>query len=213
MRTRSICTLLGVVAAIMMAFAAPASARNLSITIEQRFDIKWARLSFSNSSIGIRITCPVTLEGSFHSATIMKRVGLLVGYITGANINEAACEGGIVHINRETLPWHLTYEGFRGALPNITGVTFLLLRATWELDPAGLLPRCRSVTEAGHRAQGIASVVAEGGGILKIERFKADETAEIPCREAGGASLGLRQVGEADVFALGSTRRLLLRLL
>lgn len=210
---KSMFTLLGVVAAITMAFAASASARNLSITVEQRFDVKWARLSFSNPGLGVRVTCPVTLEGSFHSATIVKRIGSLIGYITGANAREEACEGGIGHANRETLPWHVTYEGFRGTLPNITGVTLLLIRATFEVDPAGFLPRCRSETEAGHRAQGTASVNPEGGGVLKVENLIADEGPEIPCREAGGLSLNGRFSGEGAVTALGSTARLLLRLI
>ena len=210
---KSMFTLLGIVAAITMAFAASASARNLSITVEQRFDVKFARLTLSAPGVGANITCPVTLEGSFHSATIVKRLASLIGYITGANVNEGACEGGIGHANRETLPWHVTYEGFRGTLPNITAVTLLLLGATFEVDPTGILPRCQSRTEAAHRAQGIASVVAEGGGVLKIERLRADENPEIPCREAGGLTLNGRFIGEGAVTALGSTARLLLRLI
>jgi hypothetical protein len=65
------------------------------------------------------IACPVTLEGSFHSGTIRKAIGALIGYITRATANPTSCTGGGMTLLRETLPWHIRYRGFQGVLPRI----------------------------------------------------------------------------------------------
>src|ERR1700751_1578741 len=93
-----------------------ASANRLSIN-ETRFRITWARLTFNEETAEARDICPVTMEGSFHSGTIRKVVGALIGHITRAGAG--VCTGGGLTILRETLPWHVTYEGFFGTLPRI----------------------------------------------------------------------------------------------
>jgi len=68
------------------------------------------------------IACSATFEGSFHSSTIAKVSRSLIGYITRAAFREETCRGGHMRALRETLPWHLQYEGFSGTLPNITQI-------------------------------------------------------------------------------------------
>src|SRR4029077_3157461 len=78
------------------------------------------------------VRCPVTLEGSLHSRTIPKIVRvLLIGAVSTVRIKNESCTGGTASVLR--LPWHMTYEGFRGTLPNITSVLLLLARFQFGL--------------------------------------------------------------------------------
>ncbi|HKG01908.1 MAG TPA: hypothetical protein VKB03_01895 [Conexibacter sp.] len=99
--------------------AGTASARILStssLTLRVAFSEVRITGAFSN------ITCQFTLEGSLHSRrSITKVVGGLVGYVTSANLG--TCAEGQATVLRETLPWHLRYGSFVGALPNITSVS------------------------------------------------------------------------------------------
>ena len=61
----------------LLATAAPA--RNLS-TSNQNVRVTWQELDFATSVS--TITCSLTLEGSFHYRTIVKRERTLIGYIT-----------------------------------------------------------------------------------------------------------------------------------
>jgi hypothetical protein len=70
--------------------------------------------------------CPLTLSGSFHSATMAKVVSFLVGYVTSAAMGTCTGEGGRVTLLSTGLPWHLTYREFSGTLPAITNVRLAL---------------------------------------------------------------------------------------
>jgi len=135
MRNRSKLILSAFTSALILAGAVgTASANNLSIN-EQSFRTIWTPLVLSNGPGGggeIQIECNVTLEGSFHSHTIAKVIGTLLGFITRAIVDHNSCNGGDAwalteeETGNETLPWHVTYEGFGGTLPNITSVRLLL---------------------------------------------------------------------------------------
>jgi hypothetical protein len=99
-----------------------ALARNLS-TSNQSISAMWREVTFSGG-FG-EINCQLTLEGSMHSRTMPKVLGSLVGYITSAILGP--CLQGTATILRETLPWHLRYSGFEGALPNIRSFTLHLV--------------------------------------------------------------------------------------
>jgi hypothetical protein len=96
------------------------------------------RLEFSNqtfravypggaSTEEFNVNCPTTLEGSFHSRTLSKVCGQLVGYVTRATVAEAQCNGGRMRFQNERLPWHIRYHSFNGTLPNIASMTFLVV--------------------------------------------------------------------------------------
>jgi hypothetical protein len=112
-----------------------ASARSLSIS-NQNVRATWSRLEFTGSGIAIR--CPVTIEGSYHARTIAKVIGNLKGAIRQVTIKNESCTGGTLAIERP--PWHWTYEGFTGTLPNITATRLLMTRRRWILTSSGL--RC-----------------------------------------------------------------------
>ncbi len=121
-------------AALLLSSAvATTSARNLSFSI-QNWRVVWSELQFATNVI--TITCRVTLEGTFHNRTLIKSPRALIGYVTAAAVTRP-CTGGEAWTanGREshprlgtlanTLPWHLTYEGFVGTLPNITEIHLL----------------------------------------------------------------------------------------
>src|SRR5215212_591052 len=149
-------TLTALVAALALVSAfSTASARNLSVS-NQSFRIAWTPLTFTEGGL-FNVRCNVTLEGSFHYRTIVKSLRALLGFITRATVERPSCRtnlgtaasaatwNGIETIlgaaTPNTLPWHVTYEGFTGTLPNITGVRVLLrsIKFTLEVPATGCL--------------------------------------------------------------------------
>ncbi len=124
------------VALLLSAAVTAASAGRLSIS-NQNIRVTWRSLEFGSSVVTIR--CPVTLEGSFHSRTITKVHGTLIGAVTRMAIKNESCTNGVVEAS--LLPWHLTYENFIGALPRISDVDILLSRFRFGLTIPGLCTR------------------------------------------------------------------------
>ena len=135
MRTFARTSTVVLAAALLLAAAvSTASAGSLSVA-NQTIRVTWSSLE----AVGpINVRCRVTLEGSFHSRTIVKVARTLTGAITRATIDEANCTNGNESPRNETLPWHLTYEGFAGTLPNITTVFLLLSRMRFRLMAPGI---------------------------------------------------------------------------
>jgi len=114
--------------ALFGALVASASAGRLEISaLNAR--VTWARMSFSGG-FGT-IECEVVLEGTYHSRTINKTEGSLIGYVTAANITR--CARGGATVNRTSLPWHDRYRGFTGTLPSITGIAATVTGAEWTI--------------------------------------------------------------------------------
>jgi hypothetical protein len=177
-----------------------ATAGRLSIS-NQRFRVTWTALTFSEPELGVRITCPVTLEGSFHSATIPKRERLLIGAITRVNVREASCEGGIGTISNTTLPWHVTYESFNGTLPNPTAVNLLLQRFQFIVE-VGLGP-CTYGTATDNITAAAALVAREVTTLTPVaNRNIAHRVAGGFCPERGTLT------GAGNVTLLNSTTRI-----
>jgi hypothetical protein len=219
MRNRSKFALLALMAAVtMLSAVSSASANRLSVN-NQTFRIVWANLEFQAPSAGSTISCPVTLEGSFTSPTIVKRAGSVIGRVSRATIrgNLAAgeCTGGSATIAQETLPWDITYESFGGTLPNIERITLLLLGARLAVDPLGSLPVCDMTTEVNHNARFIDNVRREAGGELKITELAADPGPSIPCIERSFFRISLEGhfAGNATATILNSASQVLIRLI
>jgi hypothetical protein len=131
------------VTALAAGLVSTASASRLS-TGEPRFRAIWNEVVFAKEAISIR--CPVTLEGSFHSRTLTKVQGTLVGFITRASV--ATCVGGRMRWLTSRLPWHIKHESFAGVLPNITSITYRGVGAEFQLEYTvlGLPISCLYVT-------------------------------------------------------------------
>ncbi|HEV7773596.1 MAG TPA: hypothetical protein VGO48_09960 [Conexibacter sp.] len=164
-----------------------ASARNLSSSSES-FRVVWNPLTFEDGSLAIR--CVVTLEGTFHSRTIAKVDGALMGYITRATVRHGCTEpfsifaadawtynGSEVSLGTtlaNSLPWHVTYKGFDGRLPNITRVRILLhgLRFVVRISASGCLgtyggPTENVIGEANLSSGRVTSISPEPGASLE----------------------------------------------
>jgi len=129
MRTRSKLALIGFGATMLMAFAiGTASARNLSISNQN------IRMTFNNIElIGEEISttsCHLTLEGSFHTRTLVKTPNTLVGLLT--RVTTANCNHPVRIL---TLPWHIRYAGFSGTLPNITLIIAKAVGVAIDIEP------------------------------------------------------------------------------
>jgi len=133
MRTRSKLLLAGLTATVALwAAVGAADAKRLELS-ERAIRATWAEFTLTDTSL-FKSVCPITIEGSFHSRTLSKVSGQLVGYITAATTNKGGCksefrflslwfdENGIAN-----LPWHIRYDSFTGTLPAITGVRLQLI--------------------------------------------------------------------------------------
>jgi hypothetical protein len=154
-------------AALVLASAiSTASANRLSVS-NTGFRVTWTPLTLGSQAggSGTTLACNVTLEGSFHYNTIVKVLRSLIGYVTKAAVAHP-CTGGEAWTHngvesnslgtfRNNLPWHVTYEGFQGPLPNITGVR-LLLRPLFTINILGVL------CEFFSNAQGVVNLGRSG---------------------------------------------------
>ena len=109
-----------------------ASAGRLEIN-ETRISAMWRSVEFGGAFGTIR--CQVTLDGTLHSRTMVKTLGTLMGYITRAILGP--CSSGSATILTETLPWHVRYSGFSGALPEITSLIVHVIGASFRIREIG----------------------------------------------------------------------------
>jgi hypothetical protein len=114
---------------LLGALVSSASAGRLSAST-QSIRATWSRMDFTG--IFGTTECEVTLSGSLHSRTIAKVVGSLIGYINRAEVR-SPCIRGEATILRETLPWHVQYDGFTGTLPNITAIRTRIVLAGFRI--------------------------------------------------------------------------------
>ena len=181
--------------ALTLSLTHTASASHISIS-SQNFRVTWNPLVFGSASgpSGSLVRCNVTLEGSFHSATIAKTIGALVGYVTRASLPHP-CTGGeawaltAAEGRTETLPWHVTFEGFEGALPTISGVRQLLhvsfqinlfgVECLYEGNDQGSSELTRGVATF-ERPDGSVGIPKKSGGFLcPNEGFFGAETGTV----------------------------------
>jgi len=163
--------LASLVAAIFLAVTVSAApARNLSVS-EQAANIVWTPLELVMAGRSFR--CNATLGARFHYRTMVKSDNALIGYINSATMN--TCTGGSATILAATLPWHITYRGFSGTLPNITNIRMNVIGFSFNWRPEGSIA-CLARSTAENPLQVITNIAA--GGI--VTGMRADETATIP---------------------------------
>jgi len=221
MRNRSKILLSALAAALVLAAAiGTAQARRIELS-NTNIRAVWTAaepLVFETSLANI--SCSVTLEGSFHSRTLSKVSGQLVGLITRAavarpcNVGEAWVLNGVERLSNGTttmnsLPWHVRYDSFTGTLPRIEKIRLQLIGASFLIAFAG--QGCLVRTEAAHPAFGFVEVEVLGG----VTGLRADETVSIPPNVKLEGLLNCpngRFVGRAAVTLLGNTTRITVRL-
>ena len=211
MLKRTKLTLAVLTATLIIGFAvSSASATHLRVS-SQNFRFTWTvlRFRFFGGIINPTIECPLTLEGSFHSATINKVENALIGYITRATFASAACTGGHVTILQEQLPWHLTYNGFTGSLPRPTGMKLLLHTTAFILETLGVL--CLYRENGTERAKGTINLNASG----QATSISPDTSIRMP-KFSGGGSCPSESGFEGNAnepTVLGSTTKITITLI
>jgi len=172
------CTL--AVAALLAVAVTTASANNLSIS-NNRIRAVWAPVTVIIPESALEFVCTLTLEGSFHSSTIRKVLGTLVGHVTRAVVGHPCGGAGEMYVHNGTeaplgnvqptsLPWHLTYQGFTGTLPTITETRILIrgirVTAFWRV---GEITLCLAVF--GNAEESIISEwkIGAGGRVIAIQ--------------------------------------------
>lgn len=182
----------GLAATILMSLAVgSASARRIE-TSEQGFLARWTTESpLIFSAAGNRVSCPVTLEGSFHSKTLSKVCGQLVGHISTAQVPPASppCQGGTATALTETLPWHIQYVSFAGTLPRITRIRLQLVGARFAITAGGVT--CLAGTTQAHPAVSdvnVSATTGEATSLRALPEFTIPLGGEFICGFAGNGS-------------------------
>jgi hypothetical protein len=207
MRIHAKLTLAALAAAILLAAAVgTASANRISLS-NRNIRVAFNPLIFTSSPEGTTISCPVTIEGSFHSATLAKVANALVGFISRASVGKPSCtsepSGYDALVDQSSLPWHIRYVSFSGTLPLFTAVRLSLHTPRFILlGPFGV-----TCTYAG-AMQGEAR---RGGTSTELS---ANSSPSIPltaggflCPPAGRLS------GQARVTLLGTNTDITIRLI
>jgi hypothetical protein len=189
--------------AILAAAVGTASAQRFSVS-NQQIRVVWRSLELSNSITANTVRCAVTIEGSFHSRTIAKVRELLIGYLTKGNVQNNQCTGGRATILGETLPWHITYQRFRGTLPRIEEILLNLIRSGFDIEIPGV-NNCRAISSLANPIRAIGNLNTTTGQVTSL---RTDEAATIPLSNApGGFACGLgtgRFTGNGPVTLLGT---------
>jgi hypothetical protein len=165
-----------VAAALLITSMASANRLNLSATTFRIVSGAATRQGF--------VICPLTLEGSFHSASFAKVPNSLIGYITRAALEEELCSGGEARYLQETLPWHIQYSSFMGMLPNITSITTKVIGLGILLTRFGISCLYRTTPET----PGVLIWGRELGGAIRgihwseMENIQSNTTENIFCR-------------------------------
>jgi hypothetical protein len=193
MHTKLLATI--IVVCVLSTAASIASARRLQASNDS-YLVSWSSLELVvRDAFGVTHTvrCPLTLEGSFHSRTLSKVSGQLVGYISHAIVG--ACTAGTATALTETLPWHIRYDRFIGSLPSITGIRTQLVDAGFLVN-IGFECLYRSTA-----ARPIAGILNRDTITGATQTLTADATTRIPLAsgEFGCPTEGSFQ-GTAEVF-------------
>jgi hypothetical protein len=172
-----------IAAAALAAAVGTASARRFA-TSENHYLAHFSAMTFESS--GGNIICAFSLEGSFHGKTFEKIVGSLIGYISEARMKRP-CNGGEAWMQTtqergagesESMPWHIIYERFIGALPNITGIETLVPDGLFLVVAFGGI-RCVYRSTSTSPLKGI--IEREAGG--KVTKLRARAEKSIPKAE------------------------------
>lgn len=207
-------------ALLLAAFAGSATAGKFSIS-NRSIRATWTALEFSGGFVTIR--CPVTLEGSFHSATIRKVTGALIGYISRGSV-QRPCVNGFAWLFSEepnevlggtfrgSMPWHVTYSSFRGALPTPVGITLSLTGMRFEVRVlvVGVNVLCEYLTGPANGGNLSGTLALNAAGT--VTSFAFDETRRITS-ETGGLCPEVGLGGAGSVRLLGATAAITIRLI
>lgn len=179
--------IVAVVAALTLVLVAgTASANEISLT-GNTFRFVWSPLKMDVSGSPVDVECSVTLAGSFHAGTISKVRGTQIGNVTSAPTPTGCLQGTFVFLQ---LPWRILYEGFAGALPNISSFTVEFIGAGIRYDEPGVGPLCLGATTT---SVVLSADLALSGG--RVVSARMDEADPISLSEGFGCGPQVRFIG------------------
>jgi len=205
---------------LLAAAVSTASATRLSVS-NQNIRATWTSLEFQAPGV-VTVRCQVTLEGSFHTRTITKTAGSLIGAVTKGIVKQETCTNGsgatfngVERYNGtttpQTLPWHITYESFSGSLPSISAVNILLQRFRFGLTVSGL---CTGQYGAETDRITAAGTLGASREVTALTPIAGRNSASLIRRDAGLACPATGLMASAgSVMQLGSTTRITITLI
>lgn len=205
MRNRGYLVLAAALAISVMGIGASTAAATRLRILNSSRGIRMVWTEFEVEGAGSTVRCPLTMEGTFHQETFVKRAGTLIASITRAALATERCTGGRGRILTESLPWNLTYESFAGTLPQIEEIAVDLIGAEIAFQPEGsvlCLMQSTTTKPVGGLFHFFASIAR------KIGHFTLGLSFGIPLTGSGGlcAFGGEGHVaGTASVTVLGET--------
>jgi hypothetical protein len=201
--------------AALAAMVGAAAARRFEVS-EQQFRATFEQFGYNGG--GVNVLCRVTLSGSFHSRTISKVCGQLIGYITQASLARPCIQGeawvlnGVERLSdgttsSNTLPWHVRYMSFTGTLPSITRIQVAVVGYAFLEICIGSSCLFKSTAE---RPALFDFTLSSG----RVTGFKWDETAQVPLFIRGGITCPTEVVfeGTGAVTATATSREVFVRL-
>lgn len=161
-----------------------------------------APFSLGRITVGFGTTvCDFTLEGSFHSRTLVKTPSNLIGSVTRAPLGR--CEVGSATVLTASLPWNIRYVSFAGALPNISAIATEIVGAAIRIREPIFGTLCLGTSETSEPLT--ANFVREGSGELRF--IMLGGTFETEC---GGARVNAQST---NVTVLNSATRITVTLI
>ena len=215
MRTHTKLTLAALTATLFMALAVNTASANRFSVSNQFFRVVWSPLNFIGEGSSVRVGCNVTVEGSFHSRTIVKTIGSLLGYVTRAIIG--GCTENSATVLTATLPWHLTYEGFSSSrgLPAIERIRLLLRHIAFVTQIFGGLVECLYADAGTNQSENAAGESLLTGG--SANEVASDPSIRIPFVRGSGLTENCPAkggfTGTGNVTLLGATTRITVTLI
>lgn len=192
-------------AALLTAAVGYASGNRLSVS-NRNIRVVWSKINFTDAGRVTNLECDVTIEGSFHTNTITKTRGALIGYVSRAP-QPQNCVGGGATLLQESLPWHIRYDSFTGSLPRVTGERLQIVLVAFRFN-VGF--ECLYRSTAAEPMFGIANIEPNG----LVTGLTLDNATTVPRAEGSifcPASGRFENTGR--VTLLGSTTNLSVRLI
>jgi len=197
MRTFQRAALAWLAAVVLIGVAAQVGSAALSFS-ETSFRVVWGRLEYAFGPEQA-MSCPITLEGSFHSMTMAQTRGLELGYVTRGS--SGTCTGGRLTILGETLPWRIEYLS-QLASPFRFFTNFANL--SWRVELGGRTCLARATAE--EPARFLWTTDETGAATVS-----SAQEINLPVTGFGCEGLRLSYEGPGTAFKAGTTTRLTIR--
>jgi hypothetical protein len=219
-RTHTRIVLSALATALVLASAvSTAGARRLELS-NQRIRVTWTgvnSLTFEAGVEGLGVICELTIEGSFHSRTLSKVSGQLIGYITSAMVKRPCIQNNMWVLNgterlpngtipATTLPWHVLFVSFSGALPRITRLKLSLINFGFLISIPAFGLNCLYQSSA---TSPMLDDVALSETTGQATTLSPDPSVPIPLRSGVGCPSEIAFAGSGAIRLQGSTTTLI----